>query len=145
MSPAGVSGMDALRNAPRLFFALALAVALGCTSSPTEPKGSGGTPQTPKPPPPTVSFSVTVTANPTQLTAGSSSSSNIVVNVVRSDGQVPADGSVVHVTTTLGGFGSTAGPNAVDLELVNGRAAAALFASAGTGTAAVTATFTPTG
>jgi hypothetical protein len=138
--------MDALRNASRLFFALAFVVALGCTSSPTEPKGSGGTPQTPKPPPPTVSFSVSVTANPTQLTEGSPSASNIVVNVVRSDGQGPADGSVVHVTTTLGGFGSIGGPNAVDLQLVNGRAAAALFPSAtDTGTAAVTATFTPTG
>jgi hypothetical protein len=138
--------MEALRNAPRLFFALALVAALGCTSSPTEPKGGGGTPQTPKPPPPTVSFSVGVTANPTQLTAGSPSPSNIVVNVVRSDGQVPADGSVVHVTTTLGGFGNIGGPNAVDLELVNGRAAASLFPSAtDTGTAAVAATFTPAG
>jgi PKD repeat protein len=138
--------MDALRNAPRLFFALAFVVALGCTSSPTEPKGSSGTPQTPKPPPPTVSFSVAVTANPNQLTEGSPSASNIVVNVVRSDGQVPADGSVVHVTTTLGGFGSIGGPSAVDLELVNGRASAALFPSAtDTGTAAVAAIFTPVG
>jgi hypothetical protein len=138
--------MDALRNASRLIFVLALVTALGCTSSPTEPKGSGGTPQTPKPPPPTVSFSVSVTANPTQLTEGSPTASNIVVNVVRSDGQVPPDGSVVHVTTTLGGFGSIGGPNAVDLQLVNGRASAALFPSAtDTGTAAVTATFTPAG
>jgi hypothetical protein len=134
--------MDALRNAPRLFFALAFLVALGCTSSPTEPKGStGGTPQTPKPPPPSVSFTVTVTANPSDITAGSTGSSNIVVNVVRSDGQVPADGSVVHVTTTLGVFGSTGGTNAVDLQLVNGRAAATLFALTETGTAAITATF----
>jgi PKD repeat protein len=134
--------MDALRNAPRLFFALAFLVALGCTSSPTEPKGSsGGTPQTPKPPPPSVSFTVTVTASPSEITAGSGSSSNIVVNVVRSDGQVPADGSVVHLTTTLGLFGSTNGTNAIDLQLVNGRAAATLFATTDTGTAAVTATF----
>jgi PKD repeat protein len=133
--------MDALRNATRLFFALALLVALSCTSSPTEPKGSSGTPQTPKPPPPSVSFSITVTANPPEITAGSSGSSNIVVNVVRSDGQVPADGSIVHLTTTLGLFGSTGGTNAVDLQLVNGRAAATLFAGQETGTAAVTATF----
>jgi PKD repeat protein len=137
--------MDALRTAPRLFFALAFLVALGCTSSPTEPKGSSGTPQTPKPPPPTVSFNITVTANPTEITAGSLGSSNIVVNVVRSDGQVPADGSVVHLTTTLGVFGSATGTNAVDLQLVNGRAAATLFALSDTGTAAVTATFTPVG
>ncbi len=135
--------MDALRNAPRLFFALAFLVALGCTSSPTEPKGStGGTPQTPKPPPPSVSYTVTVTANPSEITAGSGASSNIVVNVVRSDGQVPADGSVVHVTTTLGAFGSAGGTTAVDLQLVNGRAAANLFGLTDTtGTAAITATF----
>lgn len=136
--------MDALRNAPRLFFALAFLVALGCTSSPTEPKGgTSGTPQTPKPPPTTVSFAVTVTANPGEITAGSSGSSNVVVNVVRSDGQIPADGSIVHVTTTLGTFGSAAGTNSVDLQLVNGRAAATLFASTETGTAAVTAIYTP--
>lgn len=133
--------MDALRNAPRLFFALAFLVALGCTSSPTEPKGGGGGTQTPKPPPPSVSFTVTVTASPSEITAGSGGSSNIVVNVVRSDGQVPTDGSVVHVTTTLGAFGSLNGTNVADLQLVNGRAAATLFALADTGTAAVTATF----
>ncbi len=133
--------MDALRNAVRLFFALAFVVALGCTSSPTEPKGSGGTPQTPKPPPTTVSFNITVTASPGEITAGSTGSSTIVVNVVRSDGLVPADGSTVHVTTTLGVFGSLGGTNAVDLQLVNGRASATLFAGADTGTAAITATF----
>ncbi|MFY9824474.1 MAG: IPT/TIG domain-containing protein [Thermoanaerobaculia bacterium] len=133
--------MEALRNALRPLCALALLVALGCTSSPTEPKGGSGTPQTPKPPPPTVSFTVSVTASPSEITAGSSGSSNIVVNVVRSDGQVPADGSTVHLTTTLGVFGSITGTNAVDLQLVNGRASATLFATADTGTAAVTATF----
>jgi len=133
--------MDALRNAPRLFFALAFLVALGCTSSPTEPKGGGGGTQTPKPPPPSVSFTVTVTASPSEITAGSGGSSNIVVNVVRSDGQIPTDGSVVHVTTTLGAFGSLNGTNVADLQLVNGRASATLFALADTGTAAVTATF----
>ncbi|HEX4959803.1 MAG TPA: IPT/TIG domain-containing protein [Thermoanaerobaculia bacterium] len=134
--------MQALRNALRLLlFALALAAAVGCTSSPTEPKG-GGTPQTPKPPEPTVTFNVSVTANPPGITAGGSGSSNIVVEVHRSDnGQVPADGSIVHVTTTLGAFGSASGANAVDLQLVNGRAAATLFATQETGTAAVTATF----
>jgi hypothetical protein len=134
--------MDALRNASRLLFALGLAAALACTSSPTEPKGGGGTPQTPKPPTPSVTFNITVTANPSQLTAGSLTPSNISVNVVRSDtGQAPVDGSVVHVTTTLGSFNSAGGPNAVDLQLVGGHAAATLFATADTGTAAIAATF----
>ncbi|MEA2603927.1 MAG: trimeric autotransporter adhesin [Acidobacteriota bacterium] len=135
--------MHALRNAPRLLFALALATALGCTSSPTEPKGGSGTPQTPKPPDPVTSFVVTVTASPGDITAGGTGSSTINVEVHRSDnGQVPADGSTVHVTTTLGGFGSTGGPNAVDLQLVNGRASATLFASATeTGTATIRADY----
>src|SRR5436305_13506800 len=138
--------MDALRNVPRLLFALilatALALALSCTSSPTEPKGGGGTVQSPKPPDPVVSFNVTVTANPPEITAGATNSSNISVTVVRADtGQPPADGSVVHVTTTLGAFGSASGTNAVDLRLVGGHAAATLFANTETGTAAVSATF----
>ncbi|HEX3556839.1 MAG TPA: IPT/TIG domain-containing protein [Thermoanaerobaculia bacterium] len=137
--------MDALRNAPRRLFALilatALALALSCTSSPTEPKG-GGTPQSPKPPEPAVSFNITVTANPPEITAGTTNSSNISVSVVRADtGQAPADGSLVHVTTTLGVFGSANGSNAVDLQLVGGHAAATLFATTETGTAAVSATF----
>ncbi len=137
--------MDALRNAPRRLFALVLAtaltLALSCTSSPTEPKG-GGTPQSPKPPDPVVSFNIAVTANPPEITAGSTNSSNISVSVVRADtGQPPADGSLVHVTTTLGAFGSASGSNAVDLQLVGGHAAATLFATTETGTAAVSATF----
>jgi hypothetical protein len=134
--------MHFLRNAPRLLFALVLAAALGCTSSPTEPKGGGGTPQTPKPPDPVTSFVVTVTANPPQITAGSEGSSTITVEVHRSDnGQAPADGSAVHLTTTFGAFGSAGGANAVDLQLVNGRASATLFSSTETGTATVTANF----
>lgn len=134
--------MHALRNAPRLLFALVLAAALGCTSSPTEPRGNGGTPQTPKPPDPVTSFVVTVTANPPQITAGSDGSSTITVEVHRADnGQVPADGSTVHLTSTLGTFGSASGANAVDLQLVNGRASATLFSSTETGTATVTANF----
>ena len=134
--------MHALRNASRLLFALALAAALGCTSSPTEPKGGGGT-QTPKPPDPVTSFVVSVSANPSEITAGGGGSSTVTVEVHRADnGQPPADGSTVHLTTTLGTFGSTAGPNAVDLQLVNGRASATLFATTETGTAAVRANFT---
>ncbi|HSS76018.1 MAG TPA: IPT/TIG domain-containing protein [Thermoanaerobaculia bacterium] len=121
---------------------LGLAAALACTSSPTEPKGGGGGTQSPKPPTPSVTFNITVTANPSQLTALSPTPSNISVNVVRTDtGQPPADGSAIHVTTTLGNFNSAGGPNAIDLTLVGGHAAATLFATTDTGTAAVTATF----
>ena len=134
--------MHALRNAPRLLFALALAAALGCTSSPTEPRGGGGTPQTPKPPDPVTSFVITVTANPPVITAGSSNSSVITVEVHRADnGQAPADGSTVHLTTTLGVFGSANGSNSTDLQLVNGQASATLFAPTDTGTATVRAEF----
>src|SRR5258706_13061538 len=131
--------MHALRNASRLFFALAFLVAVGCPSSPTEPKGGGGGAQTPKPPTPTVTFIVTVTANPSQLTAGSPTPSNIGVNVVRSDtGQPPADGSGVPLTPTLGNFNSVSGPKPVDLTPAGGPPPAAPFPPAASGPAPTT-------
>ncbi len=133
--------MRLFRNAILLTFAFALAVVLGCTSSPTEPSGGGGGPITPKPPDPVVTFNVTVTANPGQITVGSGASSNITVEVRRNDnGQPPPDSTEVTLTTTLGAFGSTAGPQSVVLQLVNGRAQAQLFAGTESGTATVRAT-----
>ena len=55
-------------------------------------------------------------------------------------GQAPADGTVVALTTTLGGFNGVGGPQSVSLQLVNGRASAALFAGTDVGTATVSAT-----
>jgi len=131
--------MRLFRNAIRLSSVLALAAALGCTSSPTEPSSGGGT-ITPKPPDPVVTFTVTVTANPSQITAGSTASSNITVEVRRTDnGQPPPDLTVVQLTTNLGSFGSTTGSQSVQLQLVNGRAQAVLFAGDLTGTATVRA------
>src|SRR6185295_16354617 len=139
MRPAGASAMRLFRNAIRLSSVLALAAALGCTSSPTEPSSGGGT-ITPKPPDPVVTFTVTVTANPSQITAGSTASSNITVEVRRTDnGQPPPDLTVVQLTTNLGSFGSTTGSQSVQLQLVNGRAQAVLFAGDLTGTATVRA------
>lgn len=133
--------MQFFRNAIRLSFAFALAAVLGCTSSPTEPSGGGGGTISPKPPDPVVTFNVTVTANPGQITVGSGSSSTITVEVRRNDnGQPPPDSTEVTLTTTLGAFGSTAGPQTVVLQLVNGRAQAQLFASIESGTATVRAT-----
>ncbi|HEV8578515.1 MAG TPA: IPT/TIG domain-containing protein [Thermoanaerobaculia bacterium] len=130
--------MQLFRNSVHLCLALALAAVLGCTSSPTEP-ASGGT-ITPKPPEPVVTFAVTVTADPSQLVAGGTATSNISVVVRRTDnGQPPPDLTVVTLTTTLGGFGSVGGPQSVQLQLVNGRADAVLFAGAETGTATVRA------
>src|SRR6185295_999687 len=108
--------MRMTRNVTRLLPALALMAFVGCTSSPTEPS-SGGTPVTPKPPDPVVTYVVTVTANPPEITAGSSGSSNITVEVRRSDnGQPPPDLTKVTLTTSLGGFGSTTGPQTVQLD-----------------------------
>jgi len=132
--------MQLFRNALHLSSAVALAAVLGCTSSPTEPSGGGGTPIPPTPPPTTITFTVTVTANPSQITAGGTGSSSITVDVHRTDnGQPPPDLTPVTLTTTLGGFGSVGGPQSVQLQLLNGRAQATLFAGTETGTATVRA------
>jgi PKD repeat protein len=135
--------MKLFRNASLLLAAAIVAAALGCTSSPTEP---GSTPVTPKPPVPVVTYSVVVTANPPNITSGGTGSSMITVQVHRTDnGQPPADGSAVTLTTTLGSFNSAgSGTQSVTLQLVNGRASAALFAGTDVGTAAVSATYSGT-
>lgn len=132
--------MRLLTQALRLSSALALAALLGCTTdSPTEPAG-GGTPVPPVAPPTVVSLIVTVTANPSQLTAGSTTPSVVTVEARRSDnGQPPPDLTPVTLTTSLGGFGSPGGPQSVQLQLVNGRAQANLFAGTDSGTATVRA------
>lgn len=130
--------MKRFRNSILLLAASALAVVVGCTSSPTEPGGS--TPVTPKPPANQVTFNVTVTPSPTEIVAGGTGFSNINVSVVRSDtGQAPPDGTVVALTTTLGGFNSVGGPQSVSLQLVNGKAATTLFAGTDVGTATIRA------
>ncbi|HYU33800.1 MAG TPA: IPT/TIG domain-containing protein [Thermoanaerobaculia bacterium] len=136
--------MKPLKILSCLVFGLALALA-GCTSdSPTEPGGGGGTPATPKVPEPVTTFRVTVTANPTQVAAGSNTPSNITVDVVRNDtGQPPADLTEVTLTTNLGGFGATGGPQTVTLQLVGGRAQAVLFPGTDIGTATVRAVVGP--
>jgi hypothetical protein len=131
--------MRLFRNANLFLAASVLVAALGCTSSPTEPSSP---PVTSKPPVPQTTYTVTVTANPPNITGGGTASSTVTVEVRRSDtGAPPADGSQVTVTTTLGNFNSSGGPQTVTLALVNGRAQAALFAGTEVGTAAVTASF----
>lgn len=136
--------MKPLRIISCLVFGLALALA-GCQSdSPTEPGGGGGGPLTPKPPEPVTTFNVIVTASPSQLTAGSNTSSSITVDVRRNDnGLPPPDLTEVVLTTSLGGFGSAAGPSEVTLQLVNGRAQATLFPGVDQGTATVRAVVGP--
>ncbi|HVR98903.1 MAG TPA: IPT/TIG domain-containing protein [Thermoanaerobaculia bacterium] len=134
--------MKTLKNASRLLFALALVAVAGCSSdSPTEP--SGGTPATPKPPEPTVSYNVTVSVSPPQLTAGDTTPATVTVDVRRADnGLPPADSTPVTLTTTLGDFGSVgSGQQSIQVQLVNGRAQAALFPGAAVGRATVQATF----
>lgn len=139
--------MRSIRNLTRLLLplfalaAFAVLAVVGCTSSPTEPSGGGSGPITPKPPDPVTSFSVTVTASPSEITAGSDGSSNITVDVRRTDnGQPPPDLTKVTLTTNIGGFGTVGGPTSVELDLVNGRAQAVLFAGTESGTATVRAT-----
>jgi hypothetical protein len=132
--------MRLFRKATVLLAASALAAALGCTSSPSEPSG-GGTPVTPKPPVPQTTYNVTVTANPPSITSGATGSSTVTVDVRRTDnGEPPPNGTTVTLTTTLGTFNQVGGPKTVDLQLVNGRAQANLFGGAEVGTATVRAT-----
>lgn len=136
--------MKPLKTLSCLFFGLALALA-GCQSdSPTEPGGGSSTPATPKPPVPVTTFRVTVTASPAQLQADGNTPSNVTVDVVRNDtGQPPPDLTEVVLTTNLGSFGVLDGPSEVTLELVNGRAQAALYPGAEVGTATVRAVVGP--
>src|SRR5262245_2237006 len=125
--------MRLFRNATALLAAAVLAATLGsCTSSPTEPKSP---PVTPKPPVPVTTYTVSVTANPPSITAGTVGSSTITVEVHQTDnGQPPADGSQVTITTTLGSFNSAnSGVTTLTLGLVNGRAQANLFSGTDVG------------
>lgn len=123
---------------PLLLLPVALA-ALACSDSPSEPRQN---PVPPQPPPPVVNFNVSVAASPAQIAAGGNQPSTITVQVRRADnGQPPANLQPVTLTTTLGGFGTTGGPQSVELQLVNGQAQAVLFPGADVGTATVRATF----
>jgi len=134
--------MRLFRKATLVLAVSALVAALGCTSSPSEPKGGGGTPVTPKPPVPQTTYNITVTANPPNITSGPTSSSTVTVDVRRTDtGAAPPDGTTVTLTTTLGGFNQVGGSKTVDLQLVNGRAQATLFGGEEVGTATVRATY----
>lgn len=135
--------MRLARNASFLPLALALMLAVGCTDSPTEPSGNSGA-ITPKPPAPVTTFSVSVSASPSEIIAGGSGTSNITVQVQRTDnGQPPPDLTEVTLTTTLGAFGSPTGPQTLALQLVNGQAQAVLYATDATGTATVRAQVGP--
>jgi hypothetical protein len=137
--------MRSLNNFTRPLLGVALGVALalasGCQSnSPTEPKSSG-TPVTPKVPEPVTTYNVSVTANPAALTAGSSTPSNVTIQVHRTDnGQAPPDLTPVQVSTSLGEFNAVgSGVTTTTVQLVNGQAQVALFPGAGVGTATVRA------
>ena len=96
----------------------------------------GGARSTPKPPVPLTTYNVTVTANPTAAHRRvRRTPSTVTVDVRRTDnGQPPPDLTAVTLTTTLGGFGAGgSGPQTVTLQLVNGRAQAALFPGASDG------------
>jgi hypothetical protein len=132
--------MKPLKIISCLFFGLALALA-GCQSdSPTEPGGSNPPVATPKPPDPVTTFTITVTATPSQLAAGGNTPANVTVDVRRNDtGQPPPDLTQVVLTTNLGNFNNSTGPQEVTLQLVNGRAQAVLYPGADQGTATLRA------
>ncbi len=123
-----------------VLFASVLFALVGCSSdSPSEPSP---TPQPPVPPVPITTFNVTVAVSPASLQVGSTTSSTVTVNARRSDNNaIPANGTMVTLTTTLGSFGSsTSGLRQLELQLVNGQAQTILFPGTDSGTATVRAT-----
>ncbi len=118
-----------------------LALVAGCsTDSPSEP--------TQQPAPPgggggggTNNFTISVVADPATLPAGSDDASTITIQVRRRDnGQPPADGTTVVISTSLGDLGSLgSGITSGVLSLVNGNAQTLLFPGVVAGTAVVQA------
>jgi hypothetical protein len=130
--------MKLFRNHHRFLIAAALAIAVACsTKSPTEPTSA---PISPKVPPPVTTFAITVTANPNHLTIGQTTGSQITVSAVDiQTGLPPGDLTPITVTTTLGAFGSAAGPTSITVQLVHGQAQTVLFPGTIAGAATVSA------
>ena len=126
-----------------LLLALALVLALGgfvgCSDDgPSEPQ------QTPVAPPgggQGVAFNITVTATPDQLEVGGSSPSTIRVQVRRVDnGQAPANGTTVGLSTTLGDLQTPgSGIQSTLLSLLNGNAQILLYPGGNLGGALIRA------
>ncbi len=120
--------------------AAVLAFGLGCsTDSPTAPV------QNPGPPPgtgsPSARWNIQVAVSPSELTIGSAQPSTVAIRVRRADnGQPPANGTTIVVSTSLGDFGSAgSGQNSAALSTVGGQASVFLFAGSVAGTALVSA------
>lgn len=126
---------------------LAVAVSLGLiglmagcsTDSPSEPA------QNPPPPgggtPGATPFTITVTASPVSLALGTTDPSTVTVDVRRTDnGQFPANGTTLVLSTSLGELGSLgSGVRSLALQLINGRAQTQFFAGTSQGTAVLSA------
>lgn len=104
-------------------------LAAACSSdSPSEPRQEPP-PTPPGTAPPSGDFSITVTANPADLSAGGDEPALITIQVRRrSDGQAPANGTTIALSTTLGELGSPgSGQQSGFAELINGAAQVFLF------------------
>lgn len=117
-----------------------LAFGLGCsTDSPTAPTQSPGAP--PGTSAPSATWNISVSISPNELTINEGQPATVSVLVRRADnGRVPASGTSIVVSTSLGDFSSSgSGQSSVPLQTVNGRASALLFAGSIAGTALVSA------
>ena len=88
-------------------------------------------------------FNVSLSANPPQLTAGTGIPSVITVTVEDGEGAVPADGTLLTLSTDMGHLGTDSEGNpqtVITVGLVGGTAQANLFPAAEPGTATVLAT-----
>ncbi len=128
------------RLLPTLGTVAIVALGFGCsTDSPTAPVQSGGTP--PGTGAPSATWNIEVTVSPAELQVNSSTPSTISVRVRRADnGQAPASGTTIVVSTSLGNFDSPAsGLESIALSTVGGQASTFLFPGSVSGTALVSA------
>jgi|CXWL01.1.fsa_nt_gi PKD repeat protein len=123
----------------RVAAAASLCLLAACSGdSPTAPRqnpppGNGGTPAT--------SWRITLSASPTRIAVNSTVPSTISVSVRRTDnGNPPANGTTLLLSTTLGEFGSKgSGITSGAVELTGGNGAVHLFGGSSPGQAIVTA------
>ena len=122
----------------RLLLAAGLVAAVGCSSD--DPKSPTAPPTTPVPPVTPVTYNVTVATSKSTLTVDTSEFSTVTVTVTRTDtGAPPPNLTKVTLTTTLGGFGSSSGPQTLEAELINGQVQVVFFPGGTVGTATLRA------
>lgn len=123
-----------VRSIVPLSLAAALCLLSACNS------GNPVAPTNPPDPPPPSNISVTASANPSSITAGTTTPSLITVTAKKADGNAVDDGTEVSLTTSLGSFASSGEAVTSIKQLLNkGSVQVPLYAGSTTGTASILA------